>query len=63
MIVIMAIMGGIMVPRVIMPGYLQELGYLVPHGWALDGYLNILVRGATVGAVSRMPGTLLSSIL
>ena len=45
LIVIMAIMGGIMVPRVIMPAYMQRMGYWVPHGWALDGYLDVLVRG------------------
>jgi len=51
LIPIMAILGGIMVPRVIMPGYMPEMGLLVPHGWALDGYLDVLVRGDGVADV------------
>lgn len=51
LITIMAILGGIMVPRVIMPGYMQEMGLIVPHGWALDGYLDVLVRGDGVAEV------------
>jgi ABC-2 type transport system permease protein len=43
-VIIMAAVGGIMVPRIVMPGFMQQLGFLVPHGWALDGYLHLLVR-------------------
>lgn len=44
-LIIMGVLGGIMVPKVIMPSVMQELSYIVPHGWALDGYLDVLVRG------------------
>lgn len=62
-IVIMAIMGGIMVPRVIMPASMARLGYLVPHGWALDGYIDVLVRGATAGDVLGSVAALLGFAL
>ncbi len=60
MILIMAIMGGIMVPRVIMPGFMQELGFLVPHAWALDGYQDVLVRGQSVVDVLDTFGVLMA---
>jgi ABC-2 type transport system permease protein len=44
--VVMAALGGVMVPRFIMPRALQTAALLVPHGWALEGYLDLLVRGA-----------------
>lgn len=62
-VVIMAIMGGIMVPRVIMPASMARLGYLVPHGWALDGYIDVLVRGATAGDVLGSVAALLGFAL
>ena len=43
-LIIMTILGGIMVPRFVMPAFMQKLTFIVPHGWALDGYLNILVK-------------------
>ena len=43
-IILMAVVGGIMVPRFIMPQFMQKISLFVPHAWALDGYLNILVR-------------------
>jgi len=44
--VVMAALGGVMVPRFLMPRALQTAALLVPHGWALEGYLDLLVRGA-----------------
>ena len=44
-LVIMGVLGGIMVPKVIMPATMQRVSSYVPHGWALDGYLDVLVRG------------------
>jgi ABC-2 type transport system permease protein len=46
LMIIMAILGGIMVPKFVMPALMQRASLWVPHGWALDGYLDILVRGA-----------------
>ncbi len=47
-IIIMTIIGGIMVPKFIMPVFMQYLSLCVPQGWALDGYINIFVRDYTV---------------
>jgi len=31
-----------------MPGYLQKACFFVPHGWALEAYLDVLVRGHNI---------------
>jgi ABC-2 type transport system permease protein len=43
-LIIMTALGGIMVPKFVMPDVMQKLSLLVPHGWALEGYLDIIVR-------------------
>jgi ABC-2 type transport system permease protein len=45
LLLIMGLLGGCMMPRVLMPALLQKIGLGVPHGWALDGYNIIIVRG------------------
>ena len=37
-----------------MPPAMKTLGLFVPHGWALDGYFDILVRPGT-GLVDVAP--------
>ncbi|HEX5062622.1 MAG TPA: ABC transporter permease [Kofleriaceae bacterium] len=46
-ILIMGLVGGCMLPRVLMPHLMQQIGLFVPHGWALDGYNALLVRHGT----------------
>lgn len=46
-ILVMGLLGGCMVPRVVMPPALQTVGLFVPHGWALDGFFDVLVRPGT----------------
>jgi ABC-2 type transport system permease protein len=43
-ILIMGLIGGCMLPRVLMPHLMQQIGLGVPHGWALDGYATLLVH-------------------
>lgn len=43
-LLIMALLGGCMFPRMLMPKALQDIGHIVPHSWALDGYHTLLVR-------------------
>jgi ABC-2 type transport system permease protein len=38
-------LGGCFVPRFTMPEWLQTLGLITPHAWALDAYQDLLVRG------------------
>lgn len=46
-ILIMGLLGGAMVPRMIMPDTMQALGLVTPHAWALDGYYDVLIREGT----------------
>lgn len=51
-LLIMGLLGGAMVPRLIMPETMQTLGLATPHAWALEGYYDVLVRsGTTLGDV------------
>jgi len=58
-IIVMTALGGIMVPKFIMPGAMQTLSWFVPHGWALEGYLDVLVRGRGVIDILPHVGALL----
>lgn len=49
--IIMAAIGGVMVPRFIMPPVMQELSQLSPMAWGLDGFFDILLRNGTVNDV------------
>jgi ABC-2 type transport system permease protein len=46
-LLVMGMIGGCMVPRQAMPDFMQSLGLAVPHGWALDGYNEVLVQQGT----------------
>jgi ABC-2 type transport system permease protein len=52
LVVTMAALGGAMVPRATMPGYMQTIGLLTPHAWALGAYQIVMIRGAGVTAVA-----------
>jgi len=51
LLVIMTALAGIMVPKFVMPGFMQAITLAVPQGWALDAYHDILVRNLGVRAV------------
>lgn len=57
-LIIMTVIGGIMVPKYIMPAAMRRLSLIVPHGWALDGYLKILVKGQGTRDILRELGVL-----
>jgi ABC-2 type transport system permease protein len=53
-VLVMGLLGGCMLPRVLMPHVMQQIGLFVPHGWALDGYYTMLVReGSTLADVAK----------
>ncbi len=52
-------LGGVMVPRFIMPEAMQQIGNVTPQAWAIQGYQDVLVRGQGVGGVWLEAGVLL----
>jgi ABC-2 family transporter protein len=59
-ILLLAALGGIMVPRILMPPVLQKIGLVSPLGWAQDGFLDLFVRGASAADVLDRAGWLLA---
>ena len=52
-ILILAAIGGSMVPRFLMPLWLQQVGWFTPHAWVIEAYQAILWRDAGIGAVYK----------
>ncbi len=50
--ILLGAIGGIMVPKFIMPEYLQVLTNVSPMAWALDGFLDIFLRNGDVAAIT-----------
>jgi len=50
--VILGAVGGVMAPKFLMPETMQTLTNLSPMAWALDGMLDVLLRGAGVATVA-----------
>lgn len=55
-VLIMAAIGGILVPKMVMPTAMQELSVVSPMSWGLDGFQAIFVRGDGLAGV--LPDTL-----
>ena len=49
--VLMAALGGIMVPLFVMPETMQNIAAFSPMNWALEALLDVLLRGAGIDAV------------
>jgi len=60
LVVTMAALGGVMVPRSVMPEAMKTLGWITPHAWALSAYQDVLVNGAGLGAILPALGALLA---
>ena len=50
-ILILAALGGIMVPKIVMPPTMQLFAEWTPFSWGLDGFLDIFIRGGGVREV------------
>ncbi len=60
---VLAAVGGMMVPTFVMPTWMQRLAHLSPHFWALRGYQDLIVRGLGVRDVLPEVGVLLGFAL
>jgi len=59
LVVTMAALGGVMVPRYIMPDFMRTIGLISPHAWALTAYQDVLVRGYDIAHVLPEVGALM----
>jgi ABC-2 type transport system permease protein len=60
LVVTMAALGGVMVPRYIMPDFMQTVGLISPHAWALTAYQDVLVRGYDMARILPEVAALMS---
>jgi ABC-2 type transport system permease protein len=58
--ILMGAIGGVMVPKFIMPPFMQQLTAVSPMAWALDGFHVIILRGGGLADVLPQAGALLS---
>ncbi|MCX5855277.1 MAG: ABC transporter permease [Deltaproteobacteria bacterium] len=49
--IIFGALGGIMVPKFVMPGFMQDLANMSPMSWGLEGFLDIFLRNGNVSDV------------
>ncbi|WGT63642.1 ABC transporter permease [Variovorax paradoxus] len=56
--VLMAAAGGIMVPKFVMPGFMQRLVEISPMNWGLEALLTVLLRGGGVADTLPQVGRL-----
>jgi ABC-2 type transport system permease protein len=49
--ILMAAIGGIMVPTFVMPAVMQKLSQFSPMNWALEGLLDVLLRGGNIHSI------------
>jgi ABC-2 type transport system permease protein len=49
--IIFGALGGLMVPKFVMPGFMQDLANMSPMSWGLEGFLDIFLRNGSVSDV------------
>jgi ABC-2 type transport system permease protein len=52
-ILVLAAIGGSMVPRFLMPPWLQAVGWWTPHAWVIEAYQDLLWRDAGAGELYK----------
>ena len=57
-VLILSAIGGSMVPRFLMPPFLQDLGWITPNAWALEAYTAIFWRDEAASALLLPLGVL-----
>lgn len=51
--IIFAALAGVMVPKFIMPEFMQKVGEFSPMSWALDSFLEVLIFGGDFSDISK----------
>lgn len=46
-----AMLGGCMWPLFIVPDTVRQIGHLTPHAWAVDGLVEVVFDGGTIGSI------------
>lgn len=49
---LLAALGGVMVPRFVMPHTMQQLSMASPMAWGLEGFLDVFLRDGNVSTVA-----------
>ena len=62
-VLLLSAIGGSMVPRFLMPGWLQDLGWITPNAWGIEAYQGIFWRGDTMVELAPYWGVLLGIAL
>ena len=57
--IILAAVGGIMIPKFVMPEAMQLLANISPMSWALDGFLEVILFGGSFGDIAGYMAVLL----
>jgi ABC-2 type transport system permease protein len=52
LIIIFSAIGGIMVPKFVMPAVMQKLSILSPLSWGLEGFLDIMLRNGGIADIA-----------
>jgi len=56
-ILILAGLGGVLVPRMVMPPLMQQIGMISPFSWAMEGFFDVFLRdGGVVTVLPRVAG-------
>jgi ABC-2 type transport system permease protein len=56
--ILMAALGGIMVPAFVMPPVMQKIAAFSPMNWGLEGLLDVLLRGGNLASILPEAGRL-----
>lgn len=48
----MGMLAGCMWPRFVMPEFMQRIGQLFPHAWAMDAWIKLIARGEDISGIA-----------